>query len=219
MGAPAFLSEVVMKITKIEPQKKHKNRMSVFIDGAFSFGIDAFSLYALKLSENDELDDVRLSEIKNTVLLESAKNYAANLISRKSYTEKAIRKKLTDHVGDTETIEKTISFLKEYRLIDDADYARRYAADCVNLKKLGTRQILYKLTEKGISKGLANKVLEEMGYKETEQDTLYSLMRKKLGNNFDIKNIMKAKRYFAYRGYSFDDIDSAIRRLKAEEDA
>ena len=102
--------EVFMKITKIEPQKKNKNRMSVFIDGAFSFGIDAFNLYALKLAENDELDSKRLAEIKNTVLLESTKTYAVNLISRKSYTEQAIRKKLTDHVGDTETIENTISF-------------------------------------------------------------------------------------------------------------
>lgn len=211
--------EVAMKITKIEPQKKNKNRMSVFLDGAFSFGIDAFSLYALKLAENDELSSARLTEIKNTVLFENAKTYAANLISRKSYTEQAIRKKLTDHVGDTETIEKTISFLKEYRFIDDADYARRYAVDCFNLKKLGSRQILYKLIEKGVSKDLANEVLEELGCKETEAETLYALMKKRLGSNFDMKNIMKTKRYFAYRGYSFDDIDSAIRRLKAEEDA
>ena len=87
------------------------------------------------------------------------------------------------------------------------------------MKKLGSRQILYKLIEKGISKNLANEVLEELGCKKTETETLYALMKKKLDNNFDIKNIMKTKRYFAYRGYSFDDIDSVIRKLKAGEDA
>ncbi len=210
--------EVTMKITKIEPQKKNKNRMSVFIDGAFSFGIDAFSLYALKLAENDELTNARLAEIKNTVLFENAKTYAGNLISRRSYTERAMRQKLLDHIGDAETVEKTIVFLKEYAMIDDEDYARRYATDCVNLKKLGSRKIKYKLMEKGISASLAEQTIAELGYKETEAETLSVLMEKKLGGNFDIKNIMKAKRYFAYRGYSFEDIDTVLQKLKAERD-
>ncbi|MBO5930079.1 MAG: RecX family transcriptional regulator [Clostridia bacterium] len=208
-----------MKITKIEPQKKNKNRMSVFIDGVFSFGIDAFSLYSLKLAENDELDSARLAEIKNTVLLEQAKTYAAKLISARSYTERAIRKKLSDHIGDSETVEKTIGFLKEYRMIDDRDYARRFAADCMHLRKLGSRQIKYKLMEKGICASLAEQTIEELGCQEKEAETLLTLMEKKLGGDFDTKNILKARRYFAYRGYSFDDIDTAIQKLKAERDA
>ncbi len=208
-----------MKITKIEPQKKNKNRMSVFIDGVFSFGIDAFSLYSLKLAENDELDSARLAEIKNTVLLEQAKAYAAKLISARSYTERAIRKKLSDHIGDSETVEKTIGFLKEYRMIDDRDYARRFAADCMHLRKLGSRQIKYKLMEKGICASLAEQTIEELGCQEKEAETLLTLMEKKLGGDFDIKNVLKARRYFAYRGYSFDDIDTAIQKLKAERDA
>ena len=208
-----------MKITKIEPQKKNKNRMSVFIYGVFSFGIDAFSLYSLKLAENDELDSARLAEIKNTVLLEQAKTYAAKLISARSYTERAIRKKLSDHIGDSETVEKTIGFLKEYRMIDDRDYARRFAADCMHLRKLGSRQIKYKLMEKGICASLAEQTIEELGCQEKEAETLLTLMEKKLGGDFDTKNILKARRYFAYRGYSFDDIDTAIQKLKAERDA
>ena len=211
--------EVTMKITKIEPQKKNKNRMSVFIDGAFSFGIDAFSLYSLKLAENDELSSARFAEIKNTVLYENAKTYAGNLISKRSYTEHAMRQKLLNHIGDAETVEKTILFLKEYAMIDDVDYARRYATDCVNLKKLGSRKIKYKLMEKGIPASLAEQTMAELSCKETEAETLLALMEKKLSDNFDIKNIMKAKRYFAYRGYSFEDIDTVLQKLKAERDA
>lgn len=211
--------EVTMKITKIEPQKKNKNRMSVFLDGVFSFGIDAFSLYSLKLAENDELTSARLAEIKNTVLFENAKTYAGNLISKRSYTEHAMRQKLTDHIGDAETVEKTILFLKEYSLINDQDYAKRFAADCVNLKKLGSRKIKYKLIEKGIPASLAEQTIAELGCAETEAETLSVLMEKKLGGNFDINNIMKAKRYFAYRGYSFEDIDTVLQKLKAERDA
>lgn len=205
-----------MKITKIEPQKKNKNRMSVFLDNAFAFGIDAFSLYALKLKEGDEIDASRLAEIKETVLFESAKNYAARLISARSYSQRDILKKLFDHTNDKELSQKVVEFLKEYKLIDDYDYAQRFASDCMNLKKLGKRQIQYKLAEKGISPEIIEETLAKLCCQETEEENLYALMKKKIGNDFEYKNVMKAKRYCAGRGYSFDDIESALRKLKAE---
>ena len=207
-----------MKITKIEPQKKHKNRMSVFLDEKFAFGIDTFSLYALKLKENDEIDEKQLCEIKNTILFESAKNYAANLVSARSYTERTMKQKLMDYTGDEATANKVIALLKEYKLIDDADFARRFASDYINLKKYGRRRIKYKLMEKGISPETAENAIEERDCADVETENLEKLMIKKLSGNFDIKNVMKAKRYFAARGYSFDDIDSTLRKLKAESE-
>ena len=208
----------MMKITKIVPQKKHKNRMSVYLDETFAFGIDAFSLYALKLKENDEIDERQLCDIKNTVLFESGKTYAANLVSARSYTERGIKQKLMDHTGDEATANKVITFLKEYKLIDDSDYARRFVSDCLNLKKYGRRKIKYKLLEKGISAEIAENAIEEFDCADLESEHLEKLMQKKLGGDFDIKNVMRAKRYFAARGYSFDDIDNLLRKLKAESE-
>lgn len=205
-----------MKITKIEPQKKHKNRMSVFLDGTFAFGIDEFSLYKLKLNVDDEIDEIRLNEIKNTTLFESAKTYAANLISARSYTEHAIRKKILERIGDEQTTDRVIEFLKEYKLIDDEDYARRFASDCVNLKKYGRKKIKFKLIEKGIPAEIAEKAIDELDIEDKESENLLYLTAKKIGNNFDYKNVIKTKRYLASRGYSFDDIDSALKKLKAE---
>ena len=42
----------MMKITKIEPQKRRKNRWSIFINGEFSFGISADDLYHLGLKKD-----------------------------------------------------------------------------------------------------------------------------------------------------------------------
>ena len=207
-----------MKITAIENQKKNKNRMSVFLDGAFAFGIDAFSLYALKLSVGDEIDHTRLAEIKRTVLLEDAKAKAAKLLSSRSYTVRDMKKKLAEYTGDAETVEKAVAFLKEYRLLDDRDYAHRYAADCLRLKKLGKRMIRVKLLEKGIAASLADEVLAEMEAEETERENLEALLAKKLKGDVSLKNIMKTKRYLASRGYSFDEIDAAFRKIKAESE-
>lgn len=207
-----------MKITKIEEQKKHKNRMSIFLDGEFAFGIDAFSFYALRLKEGDEIDSAFLSEIKQKILYEDAKNRAAKLLSARSYTARDMKRKLLEYTGDEAVAEKTLAFLKEYRLIDDSDYARRFASDCLRLKKLGKRSIRFKLLEKGISPDLADKVLEDLGSEDLEADNLEKLLIKKLNGNYEFKNLMKAKRYLFSKGYGFDEIDNALNKLKAESE-
>ena len=207
-----------MKITKIEQQKKNKKRNSVFIDGEFSFGIDSFTLLSLHLEEGSEITEERLAVIKNTAVFEDAKNYAARLISSRSYTEKAMREKLDTHIGDDEIINRTISFLKEYKLIDDYDYAIRYARDLVHLKKLGISNVRWKLKEKGICPSTIEKVLSELDFSGEIEENLEKLAQKKLCSNYDIKNIMKVKRYLASRGYSFDDINRVFSKIKAGDD-
>lgn len=207
-----------MKITKIESQKKNKKRMSVFIDGEFSFGVDNFTLLSLHLSEGAEISEDKLAVIKNTAVFEDAKNYAAKLISSRSYTERAMREKLVLHIGDSEIVDKTISFLKEYKLIDDYDYAIRYAHDLVHLKKLGMSSLRWKLKEKGILPSIIESVLSELDFSDEIEENLKALSEKKLAGNYDIKNIMKVKRYLASRGYSFDDINRVFSKTKAGED-
>ncbi len=206
-----------MKITKIEEQKKNKSRLSVFIDGEFSFGADNYTILSHHLSEGDEITESELSNIKNTAVFEDAKSYAARLISAKSYTVKAMKEKLRAHIGDEEIVEKTIDFLKEYKLLDDEDYARRYAHDLIHLKKYGIRQVKWKLHEKGIPDTITEEIIEELNFDDTISENLESLIEKKLSGNYDIKNIMKVKRYLASRGYGFDEINRAFSKIKAED--
>ncbi len=207
-----------MKITKIEQQKKNTSRVSVFIDGEFSFGADSFAILKNHLKEGAEITEEKLSHIKDTAVFEDAKNYAARLVSSRSYTEKSMKEKLMLHIGNEEISQKTIEFLKEYKLIDDFDYACRYAHDLVHLKKFGLTQVKWKLKEKGISQKLIEQVIDELDFSDRVLENLESLAQKKLAGNYDIKNIAKVKRYLASRGYSFDDINSVFAKIKAEDE-
>ena len=207
-----------MKITEIAQQKNNKKRVSVFIDGEFSFGADSFAVLSHHLKAGDEITEKKLAEFKNTALFEDAKNYAARLISARSYTEKGIREKLDLHIGDAEITEKTIEFLKEYKLIDDQDFATRYTHDLVNLKKCGLSLIKRKLKEKGIADDIIASVLSELDFSDTFLDNLHALAEKKLNHNYDIKNIMKVNRSLLTKGYSYDDINSVFSKIKAKDE-
>jgi len=68
--------------------------------------------------------------------------------------------------------------------------------------------------EKGIPKEIIEKVINENEDHKKEKDNLYILAEKKISGNFEFKNLMKTKRYLASRGYSFEDIDEVITKLK-----
>ena len=206
-----------MIITKIEKQKKNKNRSSIYIDDRFSFGIDDFDLFKLKLKVGDEITEKRLSEIKETVLLTSAKEYAVSIVSRFTYTKKAITEKLKNKDYDNETINKTLLFLEEYKLIDDYDYAKRYISDALNIKHFGIKKIKYELMQKGISSDIVDSAISEFDAECIEEESILPLAKKRLGGNFEYKNIMKVKRYLVSKGFSFDLIDKTISLILNEK--
>ena len=82
------------------------------------------------------------------------------------------------------------------------------------MNKYGIRRIRDELKSRGIQgEDLENAMLE---LSDEEEDQLLPLMERKLSGNFDKKNIDRAIRYFAYRGYGFDDIKSAIGKIRGE---
>lgn len=207
-----------MKITKIEPQKRNKNRSSVYLDGSFAFGIDDFDLFRLKLCEGMEIEAERLDFIRETVLLSAAKNYGMKLTAARSYTKAGLLRKMKEKGFDEREIDLTIAFLEEYRLIDDDEYARRFVNDCIHLKGYGKFRIQNALREKGIGRETSERILAEYDFNVLEEETILPLARKKLGGDFTIENITKTKRYLAARGFRFDAIDSAVRKIAGSDE-
>lgn len=205
-----------MIITEIKQQKNNTDRCSVFLDNEFAFGIDNFDLYALKLKVGMEISEEELRKIKETVLFSSAKEYAVNLISRFTYTKKAIYNKLKNKEYDDSTIEKTIIFLEEYNFINDYDYAKRFINDSLKIKHWGTKKIKYELNNKGIDENIIVSALSEFDFDELESDCVLSIARKKFSGNFEYKNIMKVKRFLVSKGFSYEIIDKTINQLIQE---
>ena len=75
-----------------------------------------------------------------------------------------------------------------------------------------------KLKEKGIRDDVITNVLSEYDFSDAFLDNLHTLAQKKLNHNYDIKNIMKVKRYLLTKGYSYDDINSVFSKIKAKDE-
>ena len=145
---------------------------------------------------------------------EQTKSKALSYLSFRSHSEKELKEKLKRAGAREDDIEDVVKFLAEYKFLDDEKYAISKALDMQNLKKFGRLRIEAELKMLGISADFIQNALAEL--KEDEEEMLLPLVKKKLSGNFEKKNIDKAIRYFAMRGYEFSDIKKCIEILKTE---
>lgn len=151
---------------------------------------------------------------KKELSASAAKEKALRLLEFRAHSEKELCDKLIRAGAKKEDLPQIIEFLKEYNFLNDREYAKSLARDLQNLKKLGKRRIKDEIWSKGIKSEDIDEAVAELPDDDPEE--LLPLVERKLGGNFDKKNVDRAIRYFLYRGYGFDDVKMCIERLEAD---
>ncbi len=201
-----------MKITKIEGQKNIE-RVNIYIDREFAFGLTKEIQLKYGLYEGMEIDKRFIEE----VLLEEeklkAKNKALKFLSYRQRSEKEVVDKLKKEGFSQEIIDKTVEFLKGYNLIDDLNFAKNFVMDKSNINKYGPERIKYELYMKGIPESIINKSLE---YYDDEYSVALELARKKINSyKNDNKSAIYRKLggFLQRRGFSYECILKVLREL------
>lgn len=199
------------KITKIEIQKRNKDKVNLFLDDEFRCGLTAESVVRARLAVGDELTEERLDEIFLTSESEIAFNKACDYISRSMKTVKQIRDWLKSKSFDSKVIENVIGKLYEYRYIDDSLYAELYIN--ANLPTKGKRRLAVELTQKGINKDLIEKTVDNLS--DDKQSENANILAEKYMRNKDnsTQNLIKLQRYLLSRGYDYDIVNEIVKNF------
>lgn len=199
-------------ITKIEVQKKNKNRLSIFLNEKFAFGIYYKTFIEFNLKKNMKLTEELIQKIKAFDEYNKCFNKALNYISYKERTESEVRKKLYEKEYLKMTVDSVIKELKKLNYIDDLEYAKRYIE--FKIKKMGKIKIRYKLIDKGID----DKILDSLLLKYNKEDEFLSAFKIARKKNKQYGDISYKKRYsrlaslLKRKGYSY----SVIREVTYE---
>ncbi len=167
----------------------------------------------LSLYRGRELSNEEFSRLKASAELSSCKERALRIIGARPLSEKELFSKLVEKGEAAENAEACVEWLRKLHYLDDAQYAgmiiRHYAA-----KGYGVQKIRSELFRHGVPKTLWEEALAEMP--ETE-DKVYELLCRKLGTNEpDRAELKKATDMLFRRGFSWDEIKSALSRLRIE---
>lgn len=206
------------KITKIEYQKNNKDRVNIYLDDKFEFGIDLNIMIKYSLSKNMELDD----EFITKILIEEDKikayNYAVSILSRSAKSEKELRKKMSEKGYELEFINITIDKLKINKYIDDNDYSDRFIHDKINFSKYGKRKIKDALNNKGIDRQIIEEKLSLIST-DDEISRALTLGEKKLNSltkEDKLKKYMKLSNFLIGKGFEYETVKKVVSKLLKE---
>lgn len=203
-----------MKITDITQQKKNKNRVSVFVDGEYSFSLEDTDMVRLKVKIGNEITKEDIENYNKECNLTKAKNRVMDIINRRLLPKKAIIDDLIKRGFDKQIATEAVKEFENLGYIDDYFFATEYAKDAFFYKKHGKLRIINDLCQKGIEKDIAKDALDELEL--DEKDNLTDILKSRFANTdfSDFKEKNKVIRYFATRGYNISDIINAIDKLK-----
>jgi regulatory protein len=209
-----------MRITDIHIQKRNASRRSVFLDGAFAFGVSEMTYVKYALFIGEEIDERTIAAIKQDEAANDVRNAALRYRSYRPRTHKEVTDYLRKKEYADEEIEIGIGFLEQNKLLDDAEFARMYCRDMQRRKPLGSRALRQKLMQRGIDRGIIDAVLAEQITPESDYEaalataeklfTRYSTSRKQLD-----EDAIKKRLYdnLARRGFSSSVIQTVVRAV------
>jgi len=145
------------KITALKLQKRNKNRVNVYLDGDFAFGLSR--IVAAWLKTGQELSDEKITELKSKDDIEIALQRAMNYLSYRARSEQEVRQNLKKHGHAEIVIDEIIDRLKRGRLVDDQVFAETWVENRSEFRPRGSQLLRLELRQKGIHDQVIAKVL------------------------------------------------------------
>ncbi len=143
----------------------------------------------------------------------SAKARAVRIVAAAGVSEKELQKRLVQKGEDTQDAEEAVGWLKELHLLDDRETARQLVTSAIS-KGYGRARIKNILYEKGIPQEYWADALDTVPEMDDAIDRF--LARRWQGTAPDEKEIKKAVDALIRRGHSWKDIQSGLRRYRAD---
>nr|WP_276938892.1 RecX family transcriptional regulator [Helcococcus sueciensis] len=198
-----------MKIENI----KYNEKKSIFdIEIEDEKYMISYELYdELNLTKEMEISEKIFKEILSENNYQIAKKIAENYINYKARTEYETRIKIQSKIIDKNVEDRVINYYKKLNLLDDYRYAKDYIEYLLNIKNSSITYIKFKLNSKGIKSNIYNPLIENIE-KDIEFKNIKILYEKKYKNKkiSDYTEKQKIFRYFAGKGFKFDDINRVL---------
>ena len=162
-----------------------------------------------------------ISEEKYTdMLLASDRRRAVErgmyLLDYRDYSYKELFKKLSENY-DEEICYYAVDKLVSLGIINDRRYAENLARKYIEVKKYGFYRASNEMYRKGIDRELVDEILEV--YRDSTSDRICELINKKYHDCLDDRDkLRKMKNALVRQGYSFDEINTAVRMLECADD-
>lgn len=147
------------KITALKVQKRNTQRVNVYLDGEFAFGLARIVAAWLHVGQN--ISDEKITQLRCEDEKEAAYQRAINLLSQRPHTRNEVRQNLERHAIPDETIQMVLERLQENGLLNDARFAQTWIENRGSSRPRGRRALAFELRKRGIEQQIIDQALEQ----------------------------------------------------------
>ncbi len=196
-----------MIITSIKQQVKNPERVSIFVDGKYSFSLSLDELVSQKLKKDQQLDQSRLKKLKKVSEDGKLRSRSLEWLLGRPHSTREFKDYLSKKKTEKDLIDQLISEFSQKGYLDDAKFAQWFI-ELRARKNRSRRAIRSELASKGIS-GEGLQLAMDAG-DINEEEALKELIKKKQKQTKYKDDPVKLMRYLTSQGFSYDLVKKSL---------
>ena len=198
------------KVTAIEVQKRSPNRVNVYLDGEFAFGLAR--IVAAWLRVGQELDEKKIEQLQAEDACERALQQAILFLSYRARSESEIRQNLRKHEIPEPVIDQTLDRLRQDGFANDNQFAKAWVENRSTFRPRSRRMLAMELRQKGLGDESVKTALESVD----DESLAYEAAQKRAARYKDLEwNEFRKKLsdFLARRGFSYSVTSTVVTRI------
>jgi len=188
-------------VTALQIQKRNKERVNVFLDGEYAFGV-SLSI-AMTLKKGQHLSATQIEALKEDDESEVAFQRAVRYLGIRPRSSAEIALYLKRKEFDEDLVVEVVRRLHEKGYLNDEAFAQYWVDNRNRFRPRGAQALRQELRQKGVERETIDATLEE----QDEEGAAWAAIEGKVDRWGDLEKIefeQKAMGFLARRGFRFD---------------
>jgi regulatory protein len=201
------------KVTALKVQKKHPDRVNVYLDNQYSFGLSRITAAWLRVGQ--ELSPTKIAKLQAEDEREVAYIHALRYLDYRPRSRAEVRRNLEKHQIPPEVITDVFKRLERSGLVNDERFAQDWVENRSEFRPRSRRALAFELHQRGLNDSAIEKALESLNEEALAYQAAVKQSRRYQGLDMrDFRN--KLGSYLARRGFSYDVIKQVVSRVWEE---
>lgn len=210
-GCVFCLMHMMHRITAIETQSKNPQRVNIYLDGMFGFGLT--KMVAAWLKVDQEINDEKIAQLVSEDEQEIAYQKALHFIDYRPRSSEEVHSHMKKQGYSVEVMDKTIERLKNSGIINDDAFALSWVENRNAFHPRSKSVLRMELRRKGVSADTIQTVLEA----QVDEESLSLAAAKKYARRLtDLEWTefrSKLTGYLGRRGFSYEVIAPVVSQI------
>ncbi|MCX8061526.1 MAG: RecX family transcriptional regulator [Anaerolineales bacterium] len=200
-------------VTALKAQQKNPQRINVYLDGEFAFGLSRIVAAWLRVGQS--LTDERVAELLQEDQVENLYQRALHYLSFRLRSEQEMNQYLLSHEKDEQVRMRVLERLKSNGWLDDQQFAAQWVENRTSFRPRGKKALLLELRQRGVKTDVIEQALEAIDETELAYQAAQKVVSRYRGLD---KKTFQRKLYetLMRRGFSYEVVQPTVHRCWQE---